>query len=397
MVDPSAQCRAVVIWDDGLLAYDFGPLHPMAPVRLDLTMRLARALGVTDHLDLMPVPDASDDLLALVHDPPYIAAVRAAGADPQAFDPAHGLGTPDVPVFADMHEVSSRVVAATTAAAASVLAGGHDHAVSLAGGLHHAMRAHASGFCVYNDIAVAIRWLLDQGIQRVAYVDIDVHHGDGVEAAFWDDPRVLTISMHESPSTLFPGSGWAQDIGGNSALGFAVNLALPPGTGDNPWLRALNSVVPDLLRSFDPQMIVSQHGCDSHFLDPLAHFAVSIDGQRTAHALLHDWAHRFAGGRWVATGGGGYAIVDVVPRTWTHLMAEAAGVPIAPTTAVPEAWREYVLERLRQVAPRRMTDGAVPQVTDLSAGYDPADPVDQAILATRRAVFPHHGLDPQPY
>jgi len=387
----------MVVWDDSLLGYDFGPLHPMAPVRLDLTMRLARELGVLDHLELVAVPEASGALLALGHDPDYIAAVRAAGSDPSDTGLAFGLGTPDVPVFADMHAVSSRVVAATTEAARRVLSGECDHAVSPAGGLHHAMRAHASGFCVYNDVAIAIRWLLSEGIERVAYVDVDVHHGDGVEAAFWDDPRVLTVSLHESPSTLFPGTGWAQDVGGDGAEGYAVNVALPPGTGDDAWLRAIGSVVPELLEVFDPQVLVTQHGCDSHFLDPLAHLAVSIDGQRIAGALLHRWAHRYAGGRWVATGGGGYAVVDVVPRAWTHLMAEAAGVPLEPETVVPEGWREYVAERLQRVAPLRMTDGDRPEVRDLASGYDPADPVDQAILATRRAVFPHHGLDPQPY
>jgi acetoin utilization protein AcuC len=397
MVVPPGPCRATVVWDDSLLAYDFGPLHPMAPVRLDLTMRLARDLGVLDQLELVDAPAASDALLALVHDADYVAAVRAAGAGVGGADHAFGLGTPDVPVFADMHEVSSRVVAATTQAARGVLSGACDHAVSPAGGLHHAMPAHASGFCVYNDIAVAIRWLLGHGVDRIAYVDVDVHHGDGVEAVFWDDPRVLTISLHESPSTLFPGTGWAQDVGGTGAEGCAVNVALPPGTGDDAWLRAIVSVVPELLEVFSPQVLVTQHGCDTHFLDPLAHLAVSVDGQRTAAALLHQWAHRFAGGRWVATGGGGYAVVDVVPRAWTHLMAEAAGAPIHPETAVPVGWREYVAERLQQVAPLRMTDGDRPVVRDLASGYDPADPVDQAILATRRAVFPHHGLDPQPY
>ncbi|MFZ0323412.1 MAG: acetoin utilization protein AcuC [Actinomycetes bacterium] len=389
--------RTRVVWDDSLLGYDFGPLHPMAPVRLDLTMRLARDLGVLDHLELVDVPAGSDDLLLLAHDAEYVEAVRAAGRDPSLVDVAHGLGTPDVPAFHDMHEVSSRVVAATAEAARSVLSGDCDHAVSPSGGLHHAMRSHASGFCVYNDLTVAIRWLLGQGVERVAYVDVDVHHGDGVEAAFWDDPRVLTVSLHESPQTCFPGTGWPQDIGGPGAEGYAVNVAVPPGTGDEPWLRAMSSVVPELLDAFDPQFLVSQHGCDTHFLDPLAHLSVSVDGQRAASALMHDWAHRYAQGRWVATGGGGYAVVDVVPRSWTHLMAEASGRPVDPTTAVPESWRDYVLERLRQVGPLRMTDGQHPVARDLSDGYDPSDPVDQAILATRRAVFPHVGLHAEPY
>ena len=180
----------------------------------------------------------------------------------------------------------------------------------------------ASGFCVYNDAAVAIAWALAAGAERVAYVDVDVHHGDGVEAAFWDDPRVLTISLHESGRYLFPGTGSPNDVGGPGAEGRAVNVALPPGTGDDGWLRAFHAVVPPLLERFDPQLLVTQHGCDSHALDPLAHLELSVDGQRATYAALHDLAHRYAGGRWVALGGGGYALVQVVPRAWAHLVGD---------------------------------------------------------------------------
>jgi acetoin utilization protein AcuC len=392
-VDAST-CSGRVIWDDSLLDYDFGPLHPMAPVRLDLTIRLCRELGLLQGPELAPVPDADDALLGLVHTAEYVEAVRAAAASPESFSGAFGLGTPDVPAFRDMHLASSRVVTATVEAARAVWRGDVSHALSPAGGLHHAMPDHASGFCVYNDVAVAIRWLLDQGAERVAYVDVDVHHGDGVQAVFWDDPRVLTISVHEGPRWLFPGTGWPSEIGGVGAEGTAVNLALPPGTGDDAWLRAIHSTVPHLLHAFGPDVLVSQHGCDTHFLDPLAHLAVSLDGQRMAAQALHGWAHQYAGGRWLPAGGGGYAIVDVVPRCWAHLAAIATGRPLDPSTAVPEGWREYVLERLDAVAPFHLTDGRTPQITDWSRGYDPADEVDQAILATRRSVFPWHGLDP---
>lgn len=375
--------------------YDFGPGHPMNPLRLDLTMRLARELGVLDQLEVTGADPASDELLRLAHSQDYIDAVRRCGVVPGAQDLAHGLGTPDVPTFVDMHDASARVAAATASAAAAVWRGEVDHAMNPAGGLHHAMREAASGFCVYNDLAVAISDLLDRGAERVAYVDVDVHHGDGVEAAFWNDPRVLTISLHESPRSLFPGTGWPTDIGGPDALGYAVNVALPAGTGDDPWLRALHSVVPHLLAAFEPDVLLTQHGCDSHALDPLAHLALSVDGQRTAAELLHGWAHEYADGRWVATGGGGYAVVDVVPRSWTLLMAELSGHPLDPEVATPPEWRAHVQQVTGRVGPATMTDGAAPRVTDWTTGYDPADPVDQAILATRRAVFPHVGLDPQ--
>ena len=307
---------------------------------------------------------------------------------------ACGLGTEDDPIFAHMHEASALVAGATLAAARAVWSGSAAHGASIAGGLHHAMRGNASGFCIYNDPAIAIAWLLGQGAERIAYVDIDVHHGDGVQAAFWNDPRVLTISIHQHPATLFPGTGRPTETGGPDAEGSAVNVALPAGTRDAGWLRALDAVVPPLLRQFRPQLLVSQHGCDTHWSDPLANLEVSVDGQRAAHAALHKLAHEVAGGCWLLTGGGGYQLVQVVPRTWTHLLAEAAGYPIDPATPTPKLWREYVEWTATEPAPELMTDGASGAFPGFESGYDPADPVDQAILATRNAVFPLHGLTP---
>jgi acetoin utilization protein AcuC len=258
------------------------------------------------------------------------------------------------------------------------------------------MPDRASGFCVYNDVAVAIRWLLAQGARKVAYVDVDVHHGDGVERAFWDDDRVLTISLHETGHALFPGTGFPEDVGGPGARGRAVNVALPPGTGDEGWLRAFGAVVPPLLRAFEPELLVTQHGCDSHALDPLADLNLTVDGQRTSYAALHSLAHEHAGGRWVALGGGGYAHVQVVPRSWSHLVGEIVHVPVPASTAVPDAWLEYVRTRLGRTGPQLMTDGADVVVRPWSAGtHDPSNhPVDRAIMATRNAVLGLFGLDP---
>lgn len=383
-----------VPWDDALVGYDFGPGHPLNPVRVDLTIRLARELGVLDlpNVDVVKPEPAGTDLIGLVHEQEYVDAVRRAGDDPSCTDLSRGLGTPDTPTFAGMHEASSLVVGATVEAARAVWTCRAEHAVSVAGGLHHAMPGAGSGFCVYNDPAIAIAWLLEQGAARVAYVDVDVHHGDGVERAFWDDPRVLTISLHESGRYLFPGTGFADDNGGLQAPGTAVNVALPPGTTDGPWLRAFHAVVPPLLAEFKPEILVSQQGCDSHVLDPLAHLGLTVDGQRTSYEALHQLAHRYAGGKWLATGGGGYELAEVVPRAWTHLLAEAAGAPIEPETDVPADWRSYVVERHRLHAPARMTDGGQTTWRDWDEGYDPADGVDRAVLATQRAVFPAAGL-----
>jgi acetoin utilization protein AcuC len=398
-------CTLHVSWEDKLASYDFGPRHPLAPIRVKLTIELATAFRLfsAEHVTLQAAPAATERELELVHDPGYIDTVRYAGGLPGDTSGArpdiarllsHGLGTADDPVFAGMHEASALVVGATLAAARAVCTGTTVHGASIAGGLHHAMRANASGFCVYNDPAIAIAWLLSQGVERVAYVDIDVHHGDGVQAAFWNDPRVLTISLHEHPATLFPGTGLPTETGGPDADGSAVNVALPAGTRDAGWLRALDAVVPPLLRQFRPQILVSQHGCDTHWSDPLANLEVTIDAQRTAHAMIHRLAHEVCDGRWLLMGGGGYELVQVVPRTWTHLLAEAAGRPIDPASPTPQLWREYVRATAAEKAPDRMTEDASGQFPQFESGVDPGEPVDQAILATQNAVFPSHGLLP---
>src|SRR5215468_8339071 len=388
-------CTAHVAWDDRLLNYNFGPSHPLAPIRVELTIELARELNVLDAAEVSvaaPEP-ASDAELEYVHDGDYIAVVKQAGtAGPMPAAARYGLGTPDDPIFPAMHEASALVAGATLAAARAVWSGAAEHGVNIAGGLHHAMRDRASGFFVYNDPAIAISWLLSQGAERVGYVDIDVHHGDGVQAAFYNDPRVLTISLHEHPRTLFPGTGRAAETGGPDALGSAVNVALPAGTRDAGWLRAFHAVVPPLLRAFGPQLLVSQHGCDTHWMDPLANLELTIDAQRAAHAAMHQLAHEVAGGRWVLTGGGGYEVVQVVPRTWTHLLAEAGGQPVDPAIATPPQWHDYVASRTGAAAPAFMTEQGTAAFPRFEDGHDPGEPVDQAIMATRNAVFPLHGL-----
>jgi len=389
--------QACAVWGEDFTRYDFGVGHPMSPVRLDLTARLCRELGVFDEVELVDVDVADDDQLATVHDRDYIEAVRAASADPAAADGRWGIGTEDVPAFADMHDSSARVVAGSVECARRVWTGANEHAVNFTGGLHHAMRDRAAGFCVYNDAAAAIRWLLDNGAKRVAYVDVDVHHGDGVEAAFYDDPRVLTVSVHESGRTLFPGTGWPGDHGGTGAQGSAVNVALPPGVTDGPWLRAITSVAVPLVRAFEPEVLVTQHGCDTHRDDPLAHMALSVDAQRQAAVNLHRLAHETTDGRWLALGGGGYAVASVVPRTWTHLTAIAAHHPVPALTETPPEWRERVRRLSGQEPPERMGD--LPEedlpiwVQPWAMGYNPHSSVDRAIMAAREAVFPFHGLD----
>jgi acetoin utilization protein AcuC len=265
--------------------------------------------------------------------------------------------------------------------------------VNIAGGLHHAMPDRASGFCVYNDPAIAIRRLLELGAERIAYVDVDVHHGDGVQHVFYDDPRVLTVSLHQSPLTLFPGTGFPDETGGPTAPGGAVNVALPPNTGDDGWLRAFHAVVPGVLRAYRPQILVTQCGADTHRLDPLANLRLSVDGQRATYLALRDLADELCEGRWVATGGGGYALVEAVPRAWTHLLAVLTGQPLDPAGEIPQRWRDLARDRFPgRPAPATLTDGEPATFRPWTPGEP--DPVDRAVTHTRRAVFPLLGLDP---
>jgi acetoin utilization protein AcuC len=383
---------AEVVWDESLLGYDMGEDHPLNPIRLQLTVQLATALGVLDGVTAHRPEPAPDELIERVHDAGYLAAVKA--APESRFDVGHGLGTPDNPVFPGMHTASARIVGGSVLAADLIASGATDRAISIAGGLHHAMPSHAAGFCVYNDCAVAISWLLDHGVDRVAYVDVDVHHGDGVQAAFYGDPRVLTISVHQHPRTLWPGTGYPREVGTGGAEGTAVNLPLPPGTADSRWLRAFNAVVPSLLGAFEPQVLVTQCGVDTHRSDPLADLALTVDGHRAIYRTLRELAVRYAGGKWLALGGGGYDLVRVVPRSWTHLLATVLERDVDPNTPVPADWISLAARIVppHVVLPTSMTDNAD---TDFQPwGGDAEDQVDLAIRDTRRAVFPLHGLDP---
>ena len=248
---------------------------------------------------------------------------------------------------------------------------------------------------MYNAAALAIAALLRAGVRRVAYVDVDAHHGDGVQTAFYDDPRVLTVSIHETPLAAFPGTGYPTDRGHGAADGTAVNIALPSGTSDASWLRAFHAVVPGVVRAFRPEILITQHGTDSHREDPLADLGLTVDGQRASYLALRELAETVTGGRWLALGGGGYSPVRVAPRSWTHLLAIVSGHDIDPATPLPEHWTARATEARPGIPlPIDMSDAVANPVT-----FQPWDgtvelPVDRAIRDTRSVVYPLHGLDP---
>jgi acetoin utilization protein AcuC len=380
-----------LVWDDGYLSYDLGGHHPMHPIRWELTLRLAREFGVLERMSTVRPAPATHDMLCEVHDAEYVAAVVAASGDPSYV--GFGMGTPDNPVFAAMHTSAALIAGGSAHAAELIATGSTRHAVNIAGGLHHAMRGCASGFCVYNDAALAVATLLRGGVGRVAYLDVDVHHGDGVQTAFYAEPRVLTVSLHESPQTLFPGTGYPDETGSGAALGTAVNVALPAGTDDAGWLRAFHAVAPSVIRAFGPDVLVLQAGCDSHREDPLANLELTVDGQRASYLAARDLADELCGGRLLVLGGGGYGLARVVPRAWTHLLAIASGAPVDPNRQIPEAWSAEVRRRgLRAAPPASMTDDGDTRYQPWQPGGE--SPLDRAITASRAATFPLLGLDP---
>ena len=349
-----------LVYGDALMKHHLSDEHPLQPIRVKLAVDLIKSTGLIEHSHLVPPRAATIDELALVHSREYIDLVRKlsdpAGrrhASPDEIDAA-GFASADNPISDELHEGTSLVVGASMVAAEAIDSGAALHVFSPSGGLHHAHRDRASGFCTYNDAAVACRWLKDRG-HRVAYVDVDVHHGDGVEAIFQSDPDVLTISLHESGRWLFPGTGFPQDSGVGAGKGSAANMPFVPFTWDEPWLMAFDRVVPALLRRFKPTVLVTQDGCDTHHLDPLAHLAATTRIWPHVGRAFHELAHELCEGRWLALGGGGYAIYQVVPRAWTLLFAEMVERPDLaadvndPTTVVPDAQaQERVWTALRR-------------------------------------------------
>ena len=331
-----------LVWGEQFMSYVLSPDHPLQPERVRLAVYLIRRLGLDEFAETVSPRVATRAELELAHTPAYIDLVRRlsdpverAGVEFREIAEG-GFGTADNPVADGMDEACAVVVGGSLVAAEAVHRGDALHAFNPAGGLHHARRDRASGFCVYNDVAVAAEWLRRQG-HRVAVVDVDVHHGDGTEAFFYSSPDVLTISLHESGRYLFPGTGFPDEVGTGEGRGFAANLPLLPYAWDEPWLAAFDAVVPPLLRDFRPTVLVTQDGCDTHAVDPMAHMQASTRIWPHVGRRFHELAHELCDGRWVALGGGGYAIREVVPRAWTLLFSEMVEHPELAEVCLDEA------------------------------------------------------------
>jgi len=305
--------KAAFICSPGLWHSGHGATHPLKPARLQRTYELLAAYRAFDGQESMLVQprQATPEELGLFHTEEYVEAVRSLSQGERRFNPRrYNFGPGDNPIFPEMYETEALKVGSTLVAAELVTSAQVDVAFSFSGGMHHAGPAFASGFCVFNDAAVAIHWLLQKGL-RVAYIDIDAHHGDGVQDAFYETDQVLTISLHESGLYLFPGTGFVEEIGKGAGRGYAVNLPLAPHTNDEVYLWAFEEIVPPLVRRFQPDIVVSQLGVDTHYRDPLTHLCLTTFGYTAAVTTIKQLAPR-----WLALGGGGYDI-DVVARSWT--------------------------------------------------------------------------------
>ncbi len=377
MTDADAPTVAYVDLSSSGVVYDLGDDHPINPVKGELAAALLGAYGLLEHprLTMHSAPPAPEEAITRVHSPVYVDAVRRMSSEPGAGDTPEaalwGLAAGgDTPAFVGMHEASLQISGAGVLGVELLLDGAADF-VFTPGGLHHAFSKRANGFCIYNDAAVAIQAALDAGVERVAYIDIDVHHGDGVEEIFWQEPRVLTCSVHENGRTLFPGTGWIADRGGAGAFKSSVNVPLPALSGDEPYLRAITEVVAPAVREFEPGLVVSQMGVDPHHRDPLAHLEVTLPGLRAAHAAVEDIVLATPTGRWLSMAGGGYNI-DLAPRMWVLLLAQM--LRAEPDDALPEEWLE-----------RAAAHSDSPLTTSLRADAPSAAPADAREAADRRA------------
>jgi acetoin utilization protein AcuC len=316
--------RSVFVFSEELLNYRFSSQHPFNQMRLKLTLDLLSKIGAINDDQIVAPRMATDEELQLVHDPNFVNAVKLAGQGKLKGESAegYGLGTEDTPIFANMHEASALLVGGTLTAVDYVMAGKAIHALHLGGGLHHGFRGKASGFCIYNDSSVAIKYLQEKYNARVLYVDTDAHHGDGVQWSFYDDPDVCTLSIHETGRYLFPGTGNVNERGQGKGYGYSFNIPVDAFTEDDSWLDAYRSALMEVAEFFKPDVILTQNGADAHYLDPLTHLSATMKIYREIPKLAHEVAHKYCGGKWIAVGGGGYDIWRVVPRAWSLIWLE---------------------------------------------------------------------------
>jgi acetoin utilization protein AcuC len=337
-----------LIYTPRYMEYNFGPDHPLRPLRLKLTYSLMEKLGLLNHklLEIFEPREATREEIESVHSSDYVDVVKklSNNVNDRTIQPyVYGLGPGDNPIFKGMYEASALVCGASIKAVDLVWGNNNIvHAFNPAGGLHHAYRNRASGFCIFNDIAVAIKYLKNlKNDIRIAYLDIDCHHGDGVQWLFYDDPNVLTISFHESGKFLFPGTGNTNEHGEGKGKGYSINFPLLPGTTNKMFIKLFRYCVPKILEAYAPDMLFTQLGVDMHYNDPLTQMGISISAYRDIAQTMETCARDYCQNKWVAVGGGGY-LMSVVPRAWSLFLAKMLHEELP--NELPPSWVNEVKE-----------------------------------------------------
>ncbi len=359
-----------IVYSERFQQYDFGPTHPLKPTRLKLTYELMKAIGLlsAQNVEVLSPRDASRNDLLLFHHEDYIEHVKQMSAVGTGY-----LDMGDTPVFKGCYESSALATGASLTAVDSVMSGKVSHAMNISGGLHHARPDRASGFCIFNDPAISIAHLKKKyGLERILYLDVDAHHGDGVMYGFYSDPAVLDIDFHEDGRHLFPGTGYTRELGEGKAAGLKVNVPLSPFADDSTYLDLFRKIVPPAVRNYRPQMLLLQCGADSHANDLLAHLQITTRTYRQVVQAAHDLANEVANGRLVVFGGGGYNVANVA-RTWTAAACVLANYE--PPQATPSNWRKMFEALVGEKAPERMDsdDEAKPQLLQNSPTSQGAD------------------------
>ena len=331
--------EAVFVYSEGQLNYSFSDEHPFNQKRITLTLDLLKKINAIQDTDIIQPRVATDEEILLVHDEKFMEVVKKAGKgklSPGAGE-VYGIGTEDTPIFDNMHEASAFLVGGTLTAVDEVMEGRTRHALNLGGGLHHGFKGRASGFCVYNDSSIAIKYMQEKYGARVLYVDTDAHHGDGVQWAFYDDPSVCTLSIHETGRYLFPGTGNVTERGNGAGYGTSFNFPVDAFTEDESFLDIYKSAMTEIAEFFKPDVILTQNGVDAHYFDPLTHLYGTMNLYKEIPRIAREIANEYCDGRWIGVGGGGYDIWRVVPRAWAHLWIEMSGQQ-QPTGPLPKDW-----------------------------------------------------------
>lgn len=365
------------------MKYDLGPHHPLHQDRILLHYELSKALGILSSKGVSEpaFEPATDDQLQFVHTQEYINHVR----ELSELDHYSTLDMGDTVAFPGAYNIARLMVGATLAAVDSVMRGESNHSWNPAGGLHHAHADRAAGFCIFNDVAIACHYLKRKYHQkRILYLDIDVHHADGVEEQFYRDPEVLTLSIHQTGRTLFPGTGYPTDIGDGPGKGYTVNLPLPPYTQDSQYLEAFEAIVPPIIKAYKPEVIVMQNGVDTHFQDQLGNLMLTTHAFNQISQRVHGLAHKYSKGRLVAVGGGGYSYFSV-PRCWTIMLAQYAGVTLRDD--IPKSWQTIFNQVTGLDAPLTLHDKKVPSLSKLDTDRI-GRIVSESISRVQDMIFP---------